>query len=448
MSESVLGYRVLVTIALARAQRATVRRRVAVFIVAVVTAVWKLDIASTTYGTNDVAHWQNFAGLVRRLGPVRIYSTHLTPAFNHPPLASFMLVAINAITAHVSSVPFLIRVPATIADLVTALLVFELVRGTRSVNEATAAGMIVALSPVLVIISGFHGNTDPVFVMLALLSVFLLLRDRPALAGATAALACSVKLVPIVALPALAAYLVRDRRRLAKLVGAFAVVFVAIWLPAIAQQWQGLKRNVIDYAGWDNRDPHWGLVDIARRANLLRLVEFLPGTGRFIIVAIAALLPAALVWRRRDTLALGVGLALALFLLLTPAFATQYLTWAAAVVLLLNVWAGTAYNLAAGAFLFTVYDRWSDGFPWDRAYASSLTPAEARNGWIVWTALLTCIILGIIRMWRTPDEQTGAHEPNRSFAASTSGDSSTRSWPRSSRAPSSSGFAVPAPAGR
>jgi hypothetical protein len=87
---------------------------------------------------------------------------------------------------------------------VTAYLVLEFVRRARSLREATAAGLVFALSPVMFIISGFHGNTDPVFVMFILLSAYLLtVKDRPALAGASAALACSVKLVPIVPLPAL-----------------------------------------------------------------------------------------------------------------------------------------------------------------------------------------------------------------------------------------------------
>ena len=50
-----------------------------------------------------------------------------------------------------------------------------------------------AVSPVLFVISGFHGNTDPVFVMFALLSVYLLSdRRAPALAGLSIAIALSV----------------------------------------------------------------------------------------------------------------------------------------------------------------------------------------------------------------------------------------------------------------
>src|SRR5690348_10168305 len=112
-----LRYGVAVTTSRVWFARGTTRRRVAVLIVALVTTAGKLALAATTHGTNDVRHWQAFARLVRRLGPVKIYSTHLVPPFNHPPLTSFMLVGINAITTHVSSVSFLIRVPASVADI-------------------------------------------------------------------------------------------------------------------------------------------------------------------------------------------------------------------------------------------------------------------------------------------------------------------------------------------
>jgi hypothetical protein len=394
-----------------RPQSKLARRRLAVLIVALCTTAWKLLIAATTRGSNDIGHWEAFARAVQHHGPVGVYATHFRPPFNHPPLTSFLLVGINAITAHAFSVRFLIRVPASVADIATAVLVFELVRRGRSLNEATAAGVAVALSPVLIVISGFHGNTDPVFVMFILLSAFLLLHDRPALAGVSAALACSVKLVPIVALPALAAYLLRDPRRLARTATAFLITFLALWLPAITTQWSGLKRNVIDYTGWDGKNPHWGLVDVAHRADLRGLVTFLPGSGRFIILLLAAFIPAALVLRRRDTLALGVGLSLALFLLLTPTFGMQYLAWPAAAVLLLDLWGGIAYNVTAGTFVFVVYNRWSHGLPWDRATAGPLLPREVIFSWAAWIVLLICVVLGVRRMWQRPDEPMEADEP-------------------------------------
>ena len=155
-------------------------RRRALIVLGLVIMVVKLRIAATTEGTNDVVHWRDFADAVRHLGPVGVYSTRFITPYNHPPLIGWMLVAVNAIADRGPSVRFLIRVPACVADLGSIVLVFELLRTRRGLNEATIAAVIVALSPVLFVISGFHGNTDPLLVFFVLLSAYLLVdRDRP-----------------------------------------------------------------------------------------------------------------------------------------------------------------------------------------------------------------------------------------------------------------------------
>src|SRR5207249_11607606 len=134
--------------------------------------------------------------------------------YNHPPLVGWMLVLFNRLTDLGVSFRFLIRVPATLSDVVTSVLVFELVRARRPLHEATVAGLLVASSPALVIISGYHGNTDPIFVMLALTSLYLLVNERSGfLAGLAFAAAISVKIVPIVTLPVVLLVAARSSRR-------------------------------------------------------------------------------------------------------------------------------------------------------------------------------------------------------------------------------------------
>ncbi|MDP9332298.1 MAG: glycosyltransferase family 39 protein [Actinomycetota bacterium] len=388
------------------------RRRAFVFLCALVTTVVKLRLAATTAGTNDIIHWRLFAANVHRLGPTEIYSTHLPIPYNHPPLIGWFLVAVNAISSHGPSLRFLIRVPASIADVATALLVFELVRVRRSLTEATAAAAILAVSPVLIVISGFHGNTDPVFVMFILLSAYLVVRDRPFWAGASAAIAVSIKLVPLVALPVIVAGLLRDRRRLIAATVGFLAALLPLWGPAILQQWAGFKQNVLDYKGIDPKDSRWGIVDLARNAHQARVVDLLVGPGRFVVLAISALVPAFLVLKRRDAIATGVGLSLMFFLLLTTNFGTQYLAWAAAGVLLLDLWAGIVYNLSAGLLLVVTYTHWTNGFPWNQAFAVPLTRSEERLGWLVWSVLLVCVLMGIRRLWRWPEPRQDSQDPD------------------------------------
>ena len=149
------------------------------------------------------------------------------------------------------------------------------------------------------------------------------------------------------------------------------------------------------------------------------MVTLLVGPGRFAALGISALVPAYLVLRRRDAVAEGVALSLALFLLLTTNFGTQYLAWAAAAVLLLDVWAGAVYNLVTGVFLVVTYTRWTNGFPWREAFAKQLTVPQEHLGWLAWTTLLVAVVLGIRRLWPRADARLddNGHAPRLVLSA-------------------------------
>ena len=382
------------------------KRRVLVLSVAVVVLFVKLWVAATTFGTNDVLYFERFAAGVRKVGPVNIYGLHLTALYNHPPLIGWMLLVMNHLTRLGFSFPFLIRVPASVADVVTTLLIFEMLRARRSLREATAAALLVACSPVLFIISGFHGNTDPVFVMFTLLSAYLLIHRpwpaltwlAPALAGVAFALALSVKLVPIVVLPTLLLLAARlGRRQLASFAVGSAVVMLPLWGPVVLRQWRPFHQDVLEYTGSSVRQ--WGSVEFAHLAHEpTSAITFLTGPGRFLALLFSALLPALLLYWRRDAALPAIGLSLALFLLLSPAFATQYMAWPLAAAYLIDLGAATLYNLSAGALLAEVYNRWNGGLPWDVSLARPLLPKEVAALAVVWALLLLVVIVGLRRI--------------------------------------------------
>jgi hypothetical protein len=325
----------------------------------------KLLIAANTFGTNDVHYWMEFAQGVRSFGPVGIYGHSFFAQYNHPPLAGWMLWAVNGLTGHhVASFTFLIRAPASIADLFTGVLVFDLVRLRRSARVAAASAVLVTWSPVLFVVSGFHGNTDPVFVMLTLLSIDLLVdRRRPFAAGVSLALALSVKLVPVVIGPVVLFVLVRQgSRRLGMFAAGFAVPMTILWGPVVATRWSEFEQNVLSYQGIWLRQ--WGLVQFSEWLN--GPTDFFVGPGRWLPLILSAGLPALLLWRYPDRPEVAAGLGLVLFLLLSPAFGMQYLAWPLAASYLVSVRFGTLYNLAASAFVVVVYDHWNgDHLPWD-----------------------------------------------------------------------------------
>ncbi len=372
------------------------RARNLVLAVAGLALVFKVMMAIRTYGTGDVGRWQDFADGVRSSGPVGVYGLVWPNSFyNHPPAIGYFLQFVNLMSDLGMGVGTTIRIVSSAADVATSVIVFELLRRRGPVLTATLAGILVGASPVLFTVSGFHGNTDPIFTMLTLLSVWLLAdRDRPVLGGIAMALALGIKIVPVVAVPALLVYAAgRGTKVLWQYAGSLAAVFLITWGPALALQGRNVIADVIFYKGSDLRQ--WGLIQIAHWWGDPGWEWFLIGPGRFVVLVICCGVPAYFVWRRPSLLAPAVGLSLAAFLLLSPAFGVQYAVWPLAGAYLIGFTSATLYNFAAGAMLFAIYNGWNGGLPWNRARATRYTPTEVLIGMAAWGALLLVTVIGV-----------------------------------------------------
>jgi hypothetical protein len=277
------------------------------------------------------------------------------------------------------------------------VLVFELVRIRKPLNEATAAALFVACSPALIIVSGFHGNTDPVFVMFTFLSFYLLYTNRPAfLAGLAFAAAMSVKIVPIVALPVLLLVAVRSgKRRVVQFLVGNAVVFVILWVPVLAHRWTPFTHEVLGFKGYSGQ---WGIVEIAILSGFSKsAVRTLQDSGRTLLLLVSAGIPFVIAWKRKAETIPAFGLSFVLVLLLSTATGGRYLVWAVAAAFLINFWAAAVYDIASGVLLLVVYSRWNHAWPWgwDNASATSWTHTEVFIAAIVWCTLLAVAVIGI-----------------------------------------------------
>jgi len=377
-----------------KARPAVVR---SVLCVAVAATLCKLLLAANSYGTDDVTSWIEFAGAVEQFGPIEIYGRTALAQYNHGPLAGWLLVLVNLGQGLGFDLPFLLRIPASLADLVSCWLVFRLLSEcTTPVVAAWAAGGLV-WSPVLVVISGFHGNTDPVFVALVLASFWLLTRrDRPVWAGVCLGLAVSLKLVPVVAIPwLLFMAFQRGRPVLTRFVFGGAVVFLVLWMPVVLLRWTEFSENVLTYRGIWLRE--WGIAELVERAGYPQAELWLAEHGAYAIV-IAALVP-FLAARLAHHDVVGLGLSLVSMLLLAPAFGMQYLAWALAPAYLVSVRAAWVYNLSASALVLSVYSLWSGGGPpwqWDVAAAVPFSVGQLMLMAIAWFSLLLVWLEGVI----------------------------------------------------
>jgi hypothetical protein len=224
---------------------------------------------------------------------------------------------------------------------------------------------MLALSPVSLVISGFHGNTDPVMIFFVLLSAYLLeTRGRIRLAAIAFGLALNFKVAPLIFAPALWFYLPGMRKRI-EYFGLAALVFFCGSLPYLLSDPVLIARNVF---GYSSIYGHWGWTQLAATwfPQSLRFARpphdvtgahaFAASVGKWLMLS---LITAAALWlnRRKDRppLTLQLGLATAIFLFLTPGFGSQYLSWLVPWVVFLGVRACLVYYLVAGLYLVVDY---------------------------------------------------------------------------------------------
>ncbi|MFF8612446.1 hypothetical protein [Streptomyces sp. NPDC015350] len=372
------------------------RARTAVLVVAAAGLLTRMLIAANLPGPADVRIFHGFAEAIVRHGPIRIYEQPLPglPVYNHPPLAGWLLLGLNELEE--LGIPFgtLIRSPASIADFFCALLVFEIVRRRRSVGAALACGIGVAVSPVLIATSGYHGNTDAVAITFALAAAHLLVdRKAPLAAGVAAALSISVKFIPVVVLPALFLVALRaGRPALVRFCAGFAALTALVWGPVLMTVPQNLRENVLEYAGGGHR--LWGLVRFAELSGLPEpAIAYIEGDGHFLLVLACMAAGAWLALLRPARLPAVVAVTMGLLLLLSTASALQYLTWAAAGLFVIGFWEGAAYGCLLGLTAVLGYQgrsavRWSE---------TVLHLGEA--GWVL---LAACLAVGIRKILAGP----------------------------------------------
>jgi hypothetical protein len=323
------------------------------------------------------------------------------------------LLAVALATAAGDGTPLdlLARVPASVADLGAALLVFEVLRSRRPLQLAARSAVLVAVSPVLFVSSGLHGDPVGVAVALLLLAMYLLVdRDAPLVAGITLALASRVEPMALLAAPvAMAAAAAPGagpepepgrgpgggRSRLLHFAGALAGGLLAAWVPTLAWRWDSLPARPGGVPGPGGLGP--GLV-LARSLDR-GLAGWLLGSGRPLVLALAVV--PAVVWvRRRPRRAYAaVGLVLLAPLALGPAWSPRDLVWPAVFGYLGDARWASIYAVAAGATLLWTSTWWGSGVPWH----GGVLPASVPDGAVAGLSLVTWAVLGswLFLGWRT-----------------------------------------------
>jgi len=380
--------------------------------------VW-LDV--TTFGTNDVSYWYSFTQYILANGTVTIYRD--IPIYNHPPLVSSFLWLLGVLTLRAPRLfPFLLRLPAILADVGSTIILWKLAAYYLGPRRALRALALFALNPVLIMVSGFHGNTDPVFIFFILWGAYILvIRKNWTAAALCLGLALNIKIVPVIVIPAFFFWLPDWRRRLGFLsVVAFAglagfgyhltVAFPSLW------------RNIFSYNA-----PHVLVRGSMIWANVQLAIW---GLGR-IFLAPGRVMPIVLsrwysVFRRYDVLVLvvlvaiikgrqsfadagardefhrgrflleAIGGTFLAFLIITPGFGVQYLSWLVGPGIFLGLPGLLLYTAVGSWFLFRVYTFWSGGFPW---YFANSNLRSDQLPWVGFTRSLDFLLWLILLGW-------------------------------------------------
>jgi hypothetical protein len=382
---------------------------------ALVALLLKLAIAYNTFGTNDVATFYMFARSLNDRGLEWTYRNGFVffsnfPAFNHPPLTAYYLRGIYALTEQRwcqdigIHFPFLLRLPGIIADFLVIVVLLRISR--TDLRIPTWALALFALSPVSLMVSGFHGNTDAVMVMFLLTAAWMCLKRRPVWCGLFFALACQIKIIPLLLVP-IVFFFWLARQAALRFAISFVLLSVTMWIQPLIKFPTLFLKNVLSYGSY------WGGWGITYWLRLTHWRQF-DGTGFFNLPPAAALvasfLKAGIVsavlvigWRRRclceGAVINSIAYAWIVFFVFSPGVCPQYMVWLAPFILILSPAFYGWITVTSSLFLFFLYNGLAGGLPWFIGISrNNLDGLNLLSPWSLWPwATLIC---GMILLWK------------------------------------------------
>jgi hypothetical protein len=357
-----------------------------------------LSLAYNTIGTNDAVFFYGFAKVLNEHGLEWTYAH--SRYFNHPPLTAYFLRGIFSLIEQKwcqdlgIHFPFLLRLPGIIADFLAVLVLLQFRKSNIVIPNWALA--LFTLSPVSLMVSGFHGNTDPVMILLLVCAVWMSLRNQPTLCGLFFALSCQIKIVPLLLLPAFGFFWLSQHRSRGFLITG-GLTTVILWIQPLLNFPILFAKNVLAYGSYWGI---WGITYLVRFTGLPqfdRISFFDLELGQSIIMTVLKLIIGSaaiwLAWKNRQARGRAFVESLAwtwlIFFVFAPGVCPQYLIWFAPFVLVLSPTLYTAILVASSIFLFAFYNITSGGLPWNVALAMD----EGMQHWTVWSLFPWLVIV-------------------------------------------------------
>jgi len=342
------------------------RELIAVALLACFGLVTRVVLVLWSPGTLDVDTWEGHVREIERLGLVPYYRGGLH-IFNHPPLSGWAIYGLNLISeAGGPAFPVLLRAPLVVVDAATGwgVVVLAGLSSRKALRDHRhLLGALYWASPLAIVLSAQHGNTDPVVACSLVWALVAFARGRPEWAGIALGLGAWIKTPGLLAVPAIFLVLPGARSRI-RFAAALGVTTLVGYLPALMIDPAAVIEGVFGYSGLWIRTPSGASIfgpqvfypdpeslSPATRATFEWLRDgYYRADGKIVtgLVVVYAVL------RRRhrtpDALAATLAQSYALLYAFTNAFAWQYLAWA------LPLWLFASWPLAIVAHvLCTAY---------------------------------------------------------------------------------------------
>lgn len=326
-------------------------------------ALLRLFLVVFSDGSNDVGLVEAHARAVAEGGLSGAYRS--SPLVNHPPLALLLFRWTLAFSEWTGlAFPILWRLPFAALDLMTAWLLLQCLRPNPLRYVLVAAYW---LSPIAVILSAFHGNTDTTLAAITLGCVLLTRAERSFWAGALIGLGLWIKL-PIVLIAPLVLAAAPSEGRLRLIGGAFAVTLIGYApafydIPILAERVFGYGGIVIKAANgafiWGPQSYYNALTVLPEAwwPAISRGVSAYYGWNGPICLSLVVAYSALASWRGVNGARLGAVLfaAYAVFYSANNMFAFQYLGWSAPLCFLVSPRFGAIWTALLGGYLWAAY---------------------------------------------------------------------------------------------
>jgi len=361
----------------------------------------KIYCAGTTFGTNDVALHFAYGKTISEKGLIATYQSN--PIFNHTPLTGeFFRTCYSLSKPDYELFPFLLRLPGIIADFLVVLALIRLREQTGSPSW-WALGLLAA-SPVSFMVSGYHGNVDPVMVLFLVLAGCGCVKSRPVLCGFFLGMACNIKIIAILLSPVFFFYWLHRKQASGFALAVFITTLLNFIVPLLTAPEVFLK-NVFGYSSYFGI---WGITYWLRETNWNEVQNisciFLTQTQFVIMYVLKGLIIATiplLAWCRRKENDIFSTLAVAwfVFFAFAPGVCAQYLVWPAPFVLCFSLRGYLALTAASSLFLFFFYNVISKGMPWNLGISLNLLTPQ----WVAWTnwpwaAVVACLFYSMKKL--------------------------------------------------